>query len=179
MDPKQVEELVKQNNLTAPRVSLADIEANIAHTEIVKHITPSGSILRWAVLTTRCGFSATGRPSASVSVENDNAQIGEEVAIENARAELWVLMGYALKERLYLQDKPLPQSDLPPHQQRMIGEFADLAARLDKLNNFLSGSKANDLPADELNRLRAQRDAMEAYRAALSARIDVFYGGVV
>lgn len=179
MDPKQVEELVTKHNLTAPRVSLADIEANIAHTEIVKHITPSGSILRWAVLTTRCGFSATGRPSASVSVENDNAEIGEKVAIDNARSELWPLMGYALKERLYLQDNPLPQSDLPPHQQRMLAEFADLSVRLDKLNNFLAGSKANDLPADELNRLRAQCDAMSAYRAALSARIDVFYGGVV
>lgn len=179
MDPKQVEELVTKHNLTAPRVSLADIEANIAHTEIVKHITPSGSILRWAVLTTRCGFSATGRPSASVSVENDNAEIGEKVAIDNARSELWPLMGYALKERLYLQDNPLPQSDLPPHQQRMLAEFADLSVRLDKLNNFILSDKFDELPADEQRRLGAQQRAMEAYRTALSARIDVFYGGVV
>lgn len=91
---------IQAKGLTAPRVTLADIEANIAHVEIVKHVAPSGQILRWAVLTTKSGFAVTGRPSASVSSENDNAEIGEKVAIENAKSELWPLMGYALKERL-------------------------------------------------------------------------------
>jgi hypothetical protein len=70
------------------------------HTEIVKHVSHSGQVLRWAVLTARNGFAVTGRPSCSVSAANDNAEIGERVAIENARAELWPLMGYALRERL-------------------------------------------------------------------------------
>lgn len=101
MDPKQIEALVQQNNLNAPRVSPADLEANIVHTEIVKHVTPSGQILRWAVLTTACGFAATGRPSASASSANDNAALGEKVAIDNAKSELWPLMGYELKCRLH------------------------------------------------------------------------------
>lgn len=84
----------------APRVTLADLNANIAATEIVKHVAPSGQVLRWAVLTTRCGFAVTGRPSAAISAENDDPAIGERLAIENARNELWPLMGYALKERL-------------------------------------------------------------------------------
>lgn len=86
--------------MSAPRITKADLEANIVHTEIVKHISPSGQVLRWAVLTTRSGFAVTGRPSAAVSSENDNAELGEKVAIENAKAELWPLMGYELRARL-------------------------------------------------------------------------------
>lgn len=84
----------------APSITPADLDANIVHTEVVKHITHSGQILRWAILTTRNGFAVTGRPSASVSPLNDNAEIGESVAIENAKKELWPLMGYELRSKL-------------------------------------------------------------------------------
>lgn len=100
MDDASIESEIQAKGLTAPRVTLADLNANIVHTEIVKHISHSGQVLRWAVLTTRCGFAVTGRPSASISAENDNAEIGEKVAIDNARQQLWPLMGYALRERL-------------------------------------------------------------------------------
>lgn len=83
---------------SAPRVTLADLEANIVHTEILKHTTHGGQILRWAIITTKSGFAVTGRPSAAVSAENDDASIGEKVAFDNAKQELWPLMGYALKE---------------------------------------------------------------------------------
>ena len=78
----------------------ADLQENIEHVEFVKHISKSGQVLRWAVLTTRNGFAVTGRPSASVSPENDNAEIGEEVALDNATQELWPLMGYELSSKL-------------------------------------------------------------------------------
>ena len=85
---------------TATRITPADLDANIVDTEIVKHVSKSGQVLRWAVLTTRSGYAVTGRPSVSVSPENDNAELGEQIARDNARNELWPLMGYALKERL-------------------------------------------------------------------------------
>lgn len=85
---------------TAPRITPADIAANIVHTEIVKHVTPTGKVLRWAVLTCKNGFAVTGKPSASVSVENDREAIGREVAIANARDEMWALMGYELQSKL-------------------------------------------------------------------------------
>jgi hypothetical protein len=100
LDDAGIERQLQAKGLTAARVTPTDIEANIVHTEIVKHISQSGQVLRWAVLTTRNGFAVTGRPSASVSPENDNAEIGEKVAIDNAVSELWPLMGYALKESL-------------------------------------------------------------------------------
>jgi hypothetical protein len=90
---------------TAPRVTLADIEENIVDVEIVKHVAKSGQVLRWAVITTRSGFAVTGAPSASVSPENDSAELGEKFAIENAWREMWPLMGYALREKLSKVDE--------------------------------------------------------------------------
>lgn len=95
-----IEQEIQAKGLTAPRVTPADIEAAIVHTEIVKHITVSGKVLRWAVITARNGFAVTGRPSAAVSVENDNEEVGCKVAIENAREELWPLLGFELSSKL-------------------------------------------------------------------------------
>ena len=95
-----IESEIQAKGLTAPRVKPSDLTDNIAHVEIVKHVSPSGQVLRWAVLTTHNGFAVTGRPSASASSENDDQEIGERIAINNARDEMWPLMGYALRERL-------------------------------------------------------------------------------
>lgn len=100
MTENQIEQEIQAKGLTAPRITPAALEANIAHTEIVKHVSPSGQVLRWAVLTAVNGYAVTGRPSASVSSANDNAEIGEKVAIDNARQELWPLMGYELRSKL-------------------------------------------------------------------------------
>ena len=67
----------------------------------MKHITPSGSVLRWAVLNLKNGFSVTGKPSAAVSPANDNEEIGRQVVIDNARNELWAYLGFRLKEQMY------------------------------------------------------------------------------
>lgn len=96
----QATEIAICGNPLAPRVTPAALDANIVHTEIVKHVSPSGQILRWAVLTCRNGFAVTGRPSAAACAENDRPDIGEEIAIDNARSELWQLMGYELKTAL-------------------------------------------------------------------------------
>ena len=100
MNEKALEQEIQARGLTAPRITPADLDDNIADTEIVKHVTKSGKVLRWAVLTTRNGYAVVGKPSASVSPENDNAEIGEKVAIDNARGELWPLMGYELQSKL-------------------------------------------------------------------------------
>lgn len=95
-----IEKEVVAKGLTAPRVTLADLNANITDIEIVKHASKSGQVLRWAVLTTLNGYAVVGRPSVGVSSENDDQDVGEKIAVENSRNELWPLMGYALKEAL-------------------------------------------------------------------------------
>lgn len=98
---QSIETEIQTKGLTAPRVTPADIGANIADVEYIKHISKGGQVLRWAVITTASGYAVVGNPSCSVSPENDDAEIGEKVAFANSKQELWPLMGYALKEQLY------------------------------------------------------------------------------
>ena len=80
-----IESEIQAKGLTAPRVTLDDLNAAIVHTEIVKHVSAGGQIMRWAVITTRNGYAVTGRPSVAVSPANDNAELGEKLAVDNAR----------------------------------------------------------------------------------------------
>lgn len=100
MTDQVIEQEIVAKGLIAPRITPNDVEANIADVEIVKHVSKTGQVLRWAVITTRNGYAAVGKPSCAVSSANDNAEIGEKIAITNSREELWPLMGYALKEKL-------------------------------------------------------------------------------
>lgn len=100
---KSTEEMIQAAGLTAPRLSPSIVAANIADTEIVKHVSKGGQVLRWAILTTQSGFAVVGKPSVAVSPENDNAEVGEKVAIENSFGEMWPLMGYALKQQLHTE----------------------------------------------------------------------------
>jgi len=100
-----LEKEIVDKGLTAPRVTLKDLMDNIVDTEILQHTTKNGSVLRWAILTLRNGFTATGKPAASVSAENDDIEIGTKIAIDNAHNELWPLMGYALAEKLNNMEK--------------------------------------------------------------------------
>lgn len=98
LTPSQIEQKSRAAGLDAPRVKLQQVEENIKHVEYVKYVSPSGQVLRWCVITAQNGHAVTGRPSAAVSPENDNEEIGQKRAFDNAFSELWALMGYALKE---------------------------------------------------------------------------------
>ena len=119
MDNEQkVEALIQQQQALAPRVTPEDLDKNIASFEFVKHVSKSGKVLRWCILTTTNGFAVTGDPSVSVSVENDRQVVGEEVAYNNARSKLWPLMGYLLAEKLYQEEEKHKLVD-------GLGEFDD------------------------------------------------------
>lgn len=103
----------------APRITPADIEANIASTFYFtaaqgaeKAARDNGSyaagtpaegqalgLLTFCVLVLRNGFTVTGE-SACASPENFNAEIGRRIARENAVAKIWPLMGYELRSKL-------------------------------------------------------------------------------
>lgn len=103
MNNEQLELLIKEKGLTAPRVTLKQLNDKIVSVEYLEHQTKSGSILRWAIIELENGFTATGCPSISVSPENDNKEIGEQVAFDNAFQELWPLEGYLLKQKLFVE----------------------------------------------------------------------------
>jgi hypothetical protein len=53
-------------------------------------------------LVLRNGFTVTGE-SACASPENFDAELGRKIARANAVNKVWLLMGYALKEKLAMQ----------------------------------------------------------------------------
>ena len=100
MSTKTTEDMIIEKGLTAPRVTKELIASKIKSVDHVAHITNSGSILRWCCIEMENGFTVTGKPSASVSPENDNQEIGEKIAYENAYSEIWALEGYLLATEL-------------------------------------------------------------------------------
>jgi hypothetical protein len=115
MTDQAIEQEIKDKGLTAPRVTPADIEANIASEHYftasdghmgayaagfnVPHWNPSLGLLTFCVLVLRNGFTVTGE-SACASPENFDAEIGRKIARANAVQKIWPLMGYALKDKL-------------------------------------------------------------------------------
>jgi hypothetical protein len=120
MTDSQIEQEIQAKGLTAPRITPADIEANIRHEEyftayegilgnemcyptgssIGKGKTPSPfELLTFCVLVLKNGFTVTGE-SACASAENFDAEIGRKIARQNAVQKIWPLMGYALKSQL-------------------------------------------------------------------------------
>lgn len=96
----------------APTVTIEQINAEIVSTEIVKHISETGQVLRWAILTTRNGFAVTGDPSAAVCPENDDPEKGEFYAVENAKRKIWQLLAFELKTKVNLVEKAQPTKHL-------------------------------------------------------------------
>lgn len=110
-DDGAIEQEIEAKGLTAPRVTPADIEANIAseHYFTADQATANTiagfeargtlSLLTFCVLVLRNGFTVTGE-SACASPENFDADIGKKIARANAVQKIWPLMGYALKQQL-------------------------------------------------------------------------------
>jgi hypothetical protein len=129
-DDQSVEQEIVAKGKTAPRVTLADIEAAIVgevyftgadairgiqkgpatgtgciKTQIVDDVYTFAPchLLTFCVLVLRNGFTVTGE-SACASPENFDAAIGRKIARQNAVQKIWPLMGYALKDRLSIGD---------------------------------------------------------------------------
>lgn len=113
-DDNAIEQEIQAKGLTAPRITLADIEANIASEHYftaddgvngssgdrVRYGTshPLG-LLTFCVLVLRNGFTVTGE-SACASPENFDAELGRKIARQNAVSKVWSLMGYELRSKL-------------------------------------------------------------------------------
>ena len=95
MTDKDIEQEIQAKGLTAPRITPAEIEANIAQENYF-----TGKLLTFCVLVLRNGFTVTGE-SACASPENFDAEVGRKVARANAVNKIWPLMGYELRSRLH------------------------------------------------------------------------------
>jgi hypothetical protein len=120
----EIEQEIQDKGLTAPRITPADIEANISsewfftawegaqlaywgdsdpeNPKSSEGEPPKDgplSLLTFCVLVLRNGFTVTGE-SACASPENFDAEVGRKVARANAVNKVWPLMGYELKSKL-------------------------------------------------------------------------------
>ena len=91
-----LEEKILAKGLTAPRLTPADIDAQIE--EAMYYVFP-GTTLTVCALRLKNGFVVTGE-SAAASPENFDADIGREIASQNARDKIWPLEGYLLRSKL-------------------------------------------------------------------------------
>ena len=124
MSDNEIEQEIQAKGLTAPRITPADIEANIASEHYFtawegaqlaywgdsdpedpkpEEGEPAKdgplSLLTFCVLVLRNGFTVTGE-SACVSPENFDADVGRKIARQNAVQKIWPLMGYELRSQL-------------------------------------------------------------------------------
>ena len=100
MSDDNIEKLIIQKGLTAPRITPDDIDNNIINDEY--YVFPNTTVTI-CLLTLINGFTVTGE-SACASVENFNEEIGKEIAYSNAKQKIWALEGYLLKDRLYKEN---------------------------------------------------------------------------
>ena len=114
MSDQAIEQEIQAKGKTAPRITPADIEANIVSEH---YFTAYGgakygritrdepkdsnalSLLTFCVLVLRNSFTVTGE-SACASPENFDAEIGCKIARTDAVSKIWPLMGYELKSKL-------------------------------------------------------------------------------
>lgn len=107
-----IEQEIQAKGLTAPRITPADVEAEIASEWYLNagDAVPDGfqppvptvhplRLLTFCVLVLRNGFTVTGE-SACASPENFDAAIGRKIARQNAVQKIWPLLGFRLRDAL-------------------------------------------------------------------------------
>lgn len=116
MNEQDIEKEIQDKGLTAARVTLDDLKANIVsehyftakegiignlyqRNQDQRRLPTSLSLLTFCVLVLRNGFTVTGE-SACASPENFDAEIVRKIARQNAEQKIWPLMGYHLKQQL-------------------------------------------------------------------------------
>lgn len=92
-----LEERIQERGLNAPRLTPDHIESIIKDTQY--YVFP-GTTMTVCCLTLANGSNVIGE-SACASPENFNVETGQEKAYERARAKIWELEGYLLRQRLH------------------------------------------------------------------------------
>lgn len=97
MDDNSVEHIMNLNGLTAPRVTLKQVEESVSGASY--YVFPS-TTLTVCCLTLTNGFNVIGE-SACASEENFNEDLGRRLAYASALNKIWPLEGYLLRQHIY------------------------------------------------------------------------------
>ena len=128
MSDKDIETMIQEKGLTAPRITPEAIEKKIISKTFINglkskdevnqvgmkkddsgefkpvfenQVDASLSCLTICILVLENGFTVTGE-SACASPENFDREVGENVAYQNAFNKIWSLEGYLLKNKLFV-----------------------------------------------------------------------------
>lgn len=159
---------------TAPRVTAEGLEANIKHEyyfNAKNAIEAAGfggvpedvGVLTFCVLVLQNGYTVTGQ-SACADPKNYNKEIGERLALSDAKNKIWALMGYELKTEVMKTGGTF--------KGRVDHELIELSDKIVKLASFIGTPTFEALSNDEKHRLRKQRTAMQEYHSILLQRVD-------
>ncbi|MGH1461240.1 MAG: Gp49 family protein [Neptuniibacter sp.] len=103
MSDKEIESLIQEKGLNAPRVTFEEIEELMSHVTYYVHQIPDTTTITVTAFD-KNGFSLATEISACASPENFDYELGKKIAIEKcekvAQDTLWVLEGYRLKRNL-------------------------------------------------------------------------------
>ena len=104
-----VEQEILRKGLAAPRVRPQDIDDaisvinyyNAGEASMALHQPASDSLklLTLAVVVMKNGFTVVGK-SACASFANFDRELGERIALDDAKRQMWPLLGYALRDRI-------------------------------------------------------------------------------
>ncbi len=183
-DHKAVTEAELQEKSTGKRVTLDALKDNIlsAHCftaldaangagEVFEdeHQIKSLSLLTICVIVLKNGFTVMGQ-SACADPANFNKEVGERLAREDAQNKIWPLMGYALKQEVFLT-----QGENGTFKGRVRKEELELSDKITKLEAFTNGHEQFDkLDNNEKDNLLNQLQIMKQYRHILQQRMAGF-----
>lgn len=91
-----VEQEIQRKGLNAPRVTDADVEANVA--DELYHVFPDTTVTV-CCLRLKNNFTVIGH-SACASKQNFDVKLGQRIARDDAKRQIWGLMGYELRTTL-------------------------------------------------------------------------------
>lgn len=138
------------------KLTVEDIERLIANEQ---YIQPEGTTLTICVITTVSGFAFTAE-SACIDPATFDAQIGKDIARQEAINKLWQFEGYKVKAAIG-----------GDWQYRLTQEYEGLKDRLTKLNAALANPPKVFTTEDE-ELLTEQQRFMQGYFDVLKERME-------
>ena len=173
MNPVTEKELIEKSK--APRVTLDNLESNIK-AEYAFNLYNALEVLGLPVLeelktmtigalVLQNGFIVLGE-SACADPTNFDQDIGNRLAITKAKNQIWPLMGYALKQELFITDDN-------SFINRMGREIRELQDKIAKLEIFIAGETFKSLDQNEQGLMKTQKMLMTGYAEALQKRMDL------
>ena len=100
MNEQKLEQEIQDKGLTAPRLTPSHIDSVIVGAQFWR---PEDTTLTVCAMQLTNGTIVVGE-SACVSRLNFDAEIGKNIAYENARQKVWALEGYLLREKLEAEE---------------------------------------------------------------------------